>query len=219
MNHREEIIERLRRSIQTMDVAMALEATRSAIDEGMRPDEIINDGLGCGMEEIGRRFDSAELYLPQVVAASKVMEAVLASLGPTMPDSDAVLKGTVVMGTVKGDVHEIGKNLCCAMLRGAGFRVVDLGNDVPTQEFINEALRVDADVIGGSSLMTTTLEAQRWIVEAIDRSGIQCKTSFGGAPCSQAWCDEIGADGYSVTAADMVNVVEGLIAGADNGKV
>jgi methanogenic corrinoid protein MtbC1 len=121
------------------------------------------------------------------------------------------MKGCVVMGTVEGDIHEIGKNVCCAMLRGAGYKVIDAGCDVTAQDFIDAAEENEATVIGGSALMTTTLEAQKELVEYIKELEAPYKAIFGGAPCSKEWCDEIGADGYSETANEIIGLVDKLI--------
>ncbi|MBR4227381.1 MAG: cobalamin-dependent protein [Candidatus Methanomethylophilaceae archaeon] len=206
----EAILADLRKSIETWDFKLAQSATQQAIDAGMPVSEIIGDGLGKGMETIGVRFDKAEIYLPQVVAASKAMEAALGVLKPLMESGSGSLKGTVVMGTVEGDIHEIGKNVCCAMLRGAGYNVIDLGPDVSAMDFMDAAEENNAQVCGGSALMTTTLEAQRELVETIKEMEAPYKAIFGGAPCSQAWCDEIGADGYSETANEIIGLVDKL---------
>ena len=206
----EEILADLRKSVETWDFKLAQSATQQAIDAGMSVGEIIGDGLGKGMETIGVRFDKAEIYLPQVVAASKAMEAALGVLKPLMESGSGSLKGTVIMGTVEGDIHEIGKNVCCAMLRGAGYNVIDLGPDVSAMDFMDAAEENDAQVCGGSALMTTTLEAQRELVETIKEMEAPYKAIFGGAPCSQAWCDEIGADGYSETANEIIGLVDKL---------
>ena len=207
---KEEILADLKTSIETWNIALAQEATQKAIDAGLSVAEIIGDGLGKGMEEVGVRFDKAEIFLPQVVAASKTMEAALKILEPLMTSGTASMKGTVVMGTVEGDIHEIGKNVCCAMLRGAGYKVIDLGPDVTSQDFIDAADENEAQVLGGSALMTTTLEAQRELVQAVKEVEAPYKCIFGGAPCSQEWCDEIGADGYSETANEIIGLVDRL---------
>ncbi len=206
----EEIIADLRKSIETWDFKLAQSATQQAIDAGMSVGDIIGNGLGKGMETIGVRFDKAEIYLPQVVAASKAMEAALGVLKPLMESGAGALKGTVVMGTVEGDIHEIGKNVCCAMLRGAGYNVIDLGPDVSAMDFMDAAEENNAQVCGGSALMTTTLESQRELVETIKEMDAPYKAIFGGAPCSQEWCDEIGADGYSETANEIIGLVDKL---------
>ena len=207
---KEEILADLKTSIETWNIALAQEATKKAIDENIPIAEIIGDGLGKGMEVVGVRFDKAEIFLPQVVAASKTMELALKILEPLMSKGDGSMKGTVVMGTVEGDIHEIGKNVCCAMLRGAGYKVIDLGPDASAQDFIDAADENEAQIIGGSALMTTTLEAQRELVEAVKEVEAPYKCIFGGAPCSQEWCDEIGADGYSATANEIIGLVDKL---------
>lgn len=207
---KEEILADLKTSIETWNIALAQEATQKAIDAGLSVAEIIGDGLGKGMEEVGVRFDKAEIFLPQVVAASKTMELALKILEPLMTAGAGSLKGCVIMGTVEGDIHEIGKNVCCAMLRGAGYKVIDLGPDVTSQDFIDAADENEAQVLGGSALMTTTLEAQRELVEAVKEVEAPYKCIFGGAPCSQEWCDEIGADGYSETANEIIGLVDRL---------
>lgn len=209
----EAILADLKKSVETWDIELAQKATQAAIDAKMPMGEIIGEGLGKGMEVIGDRFDKAEIYLPQVVAASKTMEAALAILKPLMESGQGALKGTVIMGTVEGDIHEIGKNVCCAMLKGAGYNVIDLGPDVSAMDFMDAAEENDAQVCGGSALMTTTLESQRELVETIKEMDAPYKAIFGGAPCSQEWCDEIGADGYSETANEIITLVDKLVKG------
>ncbi|MCQ2078699.1 MAG: cobalamin-dependent protein [archaeon] len=184
---------------------------------GVAPDRILMEGLSRGMNEISDRFDRGDLYLPQVMAASKVMDDVMAVLSPHL-DGDGVsrYKGTVVMGSVEGDIHEIGKNICIAMLRGARFRVIDLGSDVSPEEFIEAARENSADFIGGSALMTTTLEAQRKLVQALRENGCVAVTLFGGAPCSQSWVDEIGGDAYSASGHEMVLLVNRMVENRPN---
>ena len=197
----------LKKSIETWDLKLAKTATEAAIAEKIPVSEIIGDGLGKGMEVIGVRFDKAEIYLPQVVAASKAMEVALKVLEPVMAAGDGALKGTVIFGTVEGDIHELGKNVCCAMLRGAGYNVIDLGPDVSAMDFMDAAEENDAQVLAGSALMTTTLESQRELVQTRDEMEAPYKCIFGGAPCSQEFCDEIKADGYSETANDIIGLV------------
>ncbi len=208
----EQILADLKKSVETWDIKLAQEATQAAIDAKIDIGTIIGDGLGKGMEVIGDRFDKAEIYLPQVVAASKTMEAALKILEPLMTAGAGGLKGTVIMGTVEGDIHEIGKNVCCAMLRGAGYKVIDLGPDVSAMDFVDAADENEAQIIGGSALMTTTLESQREVVETVKEMEAPYKCIFGGAPCSQEWCDEIGADGYSETANEIIGLVDKLVA-------
>lgn len=203
MSNKKELLAACQKAVETWDVALAKTATEAASAAGIEPAEIIADGLGKGMEAIGVRFDKAEIYLPQVVAASKAMGVGLNVLLPLMAGKPSAMRGTIVFGTVEGDIHEIGKNVCCAMLRGAGFNVIDLGPDVSPQSFIDAAEENDAQIIAGSALMTTTLEVQRDVVQAVKENGGKYKTIFGGAPCSQEWCDSIGADGYSENGAEI----------------
>lgn len=208
----EAILADLQKSVETWDIKLVQSATQAAIDAKIPVGVIISDGLGKGMEAVGVMFDKAEIYLPQVVAASKTMEVALKLLEPLMQSGEGSLRGTVIMGTVEGDIHEIGKNVCCAMLRGAGYNVIDLGPDASAMDFMDAAEENDAQVVGGSALMTTTLESQREIVETIKEMDAPYKAIFGGAPCSQEWCDEIGADGYSETANEIIELVNKLVA-------
>jgi len=208
---KDKIIADLKTAVETWNIALVQEATKAALSEKIDPKELIEFGLGKGMETIGVRFDAAEIYLPQVVAASKTMEVALKMLEPVMGAGSSGLRGTIIMGTVEGDIHEIGKNVCCAMLRGAGFNVIDLGPDVTAESFLDAAEENDAQICGGSALMTTTLEGQRELVNAIKENEAPYKAIFGGAPCSKEWCDEIGADGYSETAGEIVELAKKLL--------
>lgn len=211
MSDKAKLLAECKKAVESWNPVLAKTATEAAIAAGLEPKEIIGNGLGKGMEVIGDRFDKAEIYLPQVIAASKAMETGLNVLVPHMEGKSDAMKGTVIMGTVEGDIHEIGKNVCCAMLRGAGYSVYDLGPDVSPQAFIDSAEEHNADVIGGSALMTTTLEVQKDVVLAVKEDGGKYKTIFGGAPCSQEWVDSIGGDGYSENGAEIIKLVNGLM--------
>ncbi|MGE0014625.1 MAG: B12-binding domain-containing protein [Candidatus Methanomethylophilaceae archaeon] len=211
MADKKTILEDLKKSIETWNPQKAKEATNAAIAAGMSVAEIIGDGLGKGMEVIGVRFDKAEIYLPQVVAASKTMTAALEILLPLISKGEGSLRGTVIMGTVEGDIHEIGKNVCVAMLQGAGYNVIDVGCDVSPQAFLDAADENEAQVIGASALMTTTLEIQKELVEAIKEVEAPYKCIVGGAPCSREWAEEIHADGYSETANEIIGLVASLV--------
>ena len=207
----EAILADLKKSVETWDIELAQKATQAAIDAKMPMGEIIGDGLGKGMEVIGDRFDKAEIYLPQVVAASKTMEAALAILKPLMESGQGALKGTVIMGTVEGDIHEIGKNVCCAMLRGAGYKVIDIGPDADAMKFMDAADENDADILAGSALMTTTLESQRELVQTRNEMENRAKVIVGGAPCSKEFAAEIESDGYSATANEVIALCDSLV--------
>lgn len=206
-----DILNDLRDSIIEMDFGRASAAARSALAAGMDPAVIIDEGLGKGMERISDEFNEGKIFLPQILAASMAMEAALQEITPVLEKNAGKLKGIIVMGSVQGDIHEIGKSVCCAMLRGAGYKVIDLGADVSPDKFIDAARENHADIIGASALMTTTLVAQKDIIRHIKEENESFKTAVGGAPCSQEWCDEIGADGYSASASDIVALVDRML--------
>ncbi|MCL2711690.1 MAG: corrinoid protein [Methanomassiliicoccaceae archaeon] len=211
MSDNEKILRDLKESVETWNLKLAESATKMAIEAGIEPRAIVQNGLGKGMETIGERFDKAEIYLPQVVAASKTMELALKLLAPLMQAGENVLRGTVIMGTVEGDIHEIGKNVCCAMLRGAGYKVMDLGPDVSPDKFMDAGAEHKADVLGGSALMTTTMQVQGELVKAVKEADASFKVIVGGAPVTQKWCDQINADGYSENGAEIVELVNKLM--------
>lgn len=200
-----ELLRAVARAVSRWDADEAEDAVREALREGVDPARIVSEGLRRGMDDVCARFDRAEIYLPQVTAASRAMEAAMAALPPS-----SCTRAAIVMGTVRGDIHDIGRRVCCAMLTVAGYKVVDLGHDVAAERFIEAAENSGASVIGASALMTTTLPAQREVVLRAKESGERLMTVFGGATCTREWCDEIGADGYSACASDMVALVEGI---------
>lgn len=210
MRNREEIFEDLSRSVSTWDIALTERSVTEALKAGIAPAEIISRGLGDGMDQVGIAFNEGKVYLPQVVAASKAMGLALEILRPHMGSDEKVGLGTVVMSSVNGDIHEIGKNVCCAMLRGAGYNVIDMGCDRTAEEIIDCAKTKMADFIGASALMTTTLIAQKDLVEAVKSAGLDFKVVIGGAPCSQQWCEEIGANGYSANGSEIVALVKSI---------
>ncbi|WP_026068678.1 cobalamin B12-binding domain-containing protein [Methanomassiliicoccus luminyensis] len=213
MSKNDEILGRLKKSIETWDVKLAETAAKEALDAGIKPGDAVENGLGKGMETISALFDEAKIYLPQVLAASTAMEAALKVLGPAMSGGVASAKGTVVLGTVHGDIHEIGKNVVAAMLRGAGYKVVDLGRDVPAEKFIEAADENKAKVVGASALMTTTMVVQKEIVDLVKEGSVNIKTIFGGAPASEEWVASIGGDKYCPSGAQAVEMVNGLMKG------
>jgi len=173
----------LKKSIETWDVKLAESAAKQALDANIAPGEAVEYGLGKGMETISLRFDEAEIFLPQVLAASKAMEAAMKIFEPAMVGGATASRGTVVLGTVLGDIHEIGKNVVAAMLKGAGFNVLDVGRDVAPEKFIEAAKESKANVVGASALMTTTVVVQKDIVDQLKAENVNVKTIFGGAAC------------------------------------
>jgi trimethylamine corrinoid protein len=212
MSRKEEILNRLKIAVETWNIELAGFAAKQALEYGIDPTEAIVNGLGEGMVSISARFDEAKIFLPQVLAASKAMEAALEVFAPVMKGSPVQTNGTVVIGTVQGDVHEIGRHVVCAFLRGARYTVIDLGRDVPSENFIEAAIRFKADVVGASALMTTTMVGQAQIVELIKEAGLNnIKTIFGGAPCTQRWVDSIGGDAYCPSGGEVVATIEKLL--------
>lgn len=198
----------IQKSLETWDLDLMKVSVQNALSAGIDPETIISEGLSKGMDEISKRFDEGSIYLPQVLAASKVMDAAMEMLSKEINSGSEKYKGVVVMGTVAGDIHEIGKNVCIAMLRGARYKVVDLGPDVSPEEFIKAVKDNSADAVGGSALMTTTLDMQRRMVKEKDEDGCKVLMLFGGAPCTPEWVRSIKGDGYSSSGRDMVLLLD-----------
>ena len=183
-----------------------------AIKDGVGPRDILNDGLLAGMSVIGERFKKNEVYVPEVLIAARAMKAGMSVLQPELASAGVEPIGVAVIGTVKGDLHDIGKNLVGMMLEGAGFKVVDIGIDCEPQKFVDAAKENKASVIGVSALLTTTMTNMKAVVEAVKAGGGSAKVMVGGAPVTQAFCDEIGADGYAPDAASAADLAKSLAA-------
>lgn len=179
------------------------ELVQAQVDAGTTAKEILEKGLMAGMDVVGRRFKANEIYVPEVLIAARAMAAGTEILKPLLVGEDVKPVGTIVIGTVKGDLHDIGKNLVKMMLEGKGFTVVDLGTDVPADRFISAADENDAQIIACSALLTTTMTEMKSVVEAADKAGARDKYKImvGGAPVTQQYCDSIGADAYASDAA------------------
>ena len=175
-------------------------------------DEILNAGLIGAMDEVGKKFSAGELYVPEMLMAAKAMKAGLKVLKPHLSSESVDSKGTIIIGTVKGDLHDIGKNLVAMMMEGAGFDVVDLGVDIDADKFVKAAVEHNAGVVAISALLTTTMPAMEATVIAVKEAGIAAKTIIGGAPVTEAYADQIGADGYSDDAPGAVELVRKLVA-------
>ena len=183
-----------------------------ALGEGAAPGDVLNEGLLAGMSVIGERFKKNEVYVPEVLIAARAMKAGMEILQPQLAAAGVEPIGVAVVGTVKGDLHDIGKNLVCMMLEGAGFKVVDAGIDCDPQKFVDVATEHSAAVIGVSALLTTTMTNMKSVVEAVKASDLSTKVMIGGAPVTQAFCDEIGADGYAPDAASAADLAKTLTA-------
>ena len=190
------------------------ELTRQVIEQGLPPKRILDDGLIAGMNTVGERFKAHEIFLPEVLLAAKAMYAGMNELKPLLIAEGIPSLGKVVIGSVRGDLHDIGKNLVGIMLKGAGFEVIDLGNDVRPEALVSAAKEHDAPVIGMSALLTTTMPAMREVVDLLRKEGLdrKIKTIIGGAPVSESYAREIGADAYAFDAANAVDRVKSLVA-------
>jgi 5-methyltetrahydrofolate--homocysteine methyltransferase len=184
----------------------------AAIKEGVSPAEILTKGLIAGMAVIGERFKKNEIYVPEVLIAARAMHAGMDELKPLLAKSGVEPKGVFAIGTVKGDLHDIGKNLVKMMVEGAGYKVIDLGVDVPAEKFV-QAAKDGAQIIAMSALLTTTMTAMKTTIDALKAAGVRdsIKTMVGGAPLTQSYADEIGADGYAPDAASAVDKANELI--------
>jgi 5-methyltetrahydrofolate--homocysteine methyltransferase len=182
-----------------------------ALDEGLSAETVLNDGLIAGMSVVGERFRRNIIYVPEVLISARAMKAGMAILEPILTESGVEPIGTVILGTVKGDLHDIGKNLVGMMLQGGGFAIQDLGTDVSAERFIAAIREHNAKLIGMSALLTTTMPYMAKVVTAIKEAGLDgVSTMVGGAPVSQKYADDIGADGYAPDAASAVELAKRL---------
>ena len=194
--------------------------TRQALDDGFSANTILDDGLVAGMAIVGVKFRDNVIFVPEVLVAARAMKAGMAHVEPILSASGIEPVGKVVMGTVKGDLHDIGKNLCIMMLRGAGFTVEDLGVDTSPDEFMDAVMEHDAQLLGMSALLTTTMPNMGRTIEAFEEAGLRefVKIMVGGAPVSQEFADDMGADGYGKDAIDCVDLARRLLGFEDFAK-
>ena len=178
------------------DAAKCKELTLKLIDGGAGPIEILNKGLYVGMESVGEKFKSGEMFIPEVLRAANAMHVSMDVLSPLLTETEEISKGTVVLGTVKGDLHDIGKNLVRMMLEGGGFNVIDIGIDIPAEKFVEEVKKNKAKVLGVSTLLTMTMPSMDDVVKAVraDNETKDVKIIIGGAPVTRQYADSIGAD-------------------------
>ena len=189
-----------------------VELTNEALADGTDVKSILQDGLIAGMNTIGTRFKNNEVYVPEVLIAARAMNAAMDILEPKLAEAGVEPIAKVVVGTVKGDLHDIGKNLVGMMLKGGGFMVIDGGIDVSAEKFVELAKENGAELIAMSALLTTTMPQMAEVVKAAKEAGIDVKCLIGGAPVTQAYADEIGADGYAPDAASAVDLARAIIA-------
>ena len=195
------------------DEALAVQITNEALARGADPSELITRGMIPAMDEVGRLFEAQEFYVPELLLAGRAMKASLEPLRPLLAASGAQPTGRVVLGTVKGDLHDIGKNLVGSMLEGAGFEVHDIGIDVPPAKFVDAVRSHTPHILALSALLTVTMPEMKKVIEALIQSGIrgQVKVLIGGAPVTRQFADQIGADGYGDNASSAVTVARSLL--------
>ena len=197
--------------VVTFNLTAVVEGTKKEIEAGTSVETILNDGFIAAMGEVGRLFSEGELFVPEMLQSAKAMKAGLKILKPYLGAGAAISRGTVVIGTVKGDLHDIGKNLVAMMLEGGGFTVIDLGVDVETEKFIAAAKENGANVVALSALLTTTMPTMEAAIQAIKQAGLSVGTMVGGAPVTQNFAQKIGADGFSDNAPGAVETARRLI--------
>jgi 5-methyltetrahydrofolate--homocysteine methyltransferase len=189
-------------------------ATEKALAEGLSAQEILNDGLIAGMDQVGHDFKAGDLFIPEVLISAKAMHAGLEVLRPILAESGTPMMGKMVIGTVAGDLHDIGKNLVAMMMEGAGFEIVDLGTDVSPEKFVEAVRSEGAGLLGMSALLTTTMPSMQTTIEALTEAGLRDKVKVlvGGAPVTADFADKVGADAYAPDAASAVDTARSLIA-------
>lgn len=210
-----ELFQAMAQSIIDGETEDAEALARQAVEQGIDPLQAINQGFVVGLDEVGEQFGCGEMFLPDLVQAAEAMKAAVAILEPEMARLGAAreMLGKVVIGTVEGDIHDIGKTLVATMLSAAGFQVYDMGVNVPTMTLVEKVREVEADIVGVSALLTTTMTKQRDVIEALDDMGLrpQVKVMVGGAPVTEDWVNAIGADGYNKDAVGAVTVAKKLM--------
>ena len=206
-------LDEIAQSLKGTDVSRTADLTRMAIEEGLSAMDILNKGLLPGMQIIGEQFRSDEIFLPEVLFAGKAMKGAMALLKPAFQKEGAAFRGKVAIGTVKDDIHDIGKNLVIMMLEGNGWEVTDLGIDVPAEQFCSAVRENDLDILGLCALLTTTAPRLKEVIDALEAEGLRgkVKVMVGGAIVTQDLADEIGADGYASNAVEAVALADSLL--------
>ncbi|GAG38138.1 unnamed protein product [marine sediment metagenome] len=208
-----EIYEAAMEAIVKGDAALAAEMAKKGLSEGIDPLELLNKGFIPGINKVGDLFDVGTLFLPELILSAKAMQNATDIINAAIPENDRQVQGRFLIGTVEGDVHDIGKTIVVSLLKANGFEVRDLGRDVSTDRFIKEADDFKADIVGSSSLLTTTMSAQKKLEDELKKAGLKerYKTMVGGAPVTQRWANRIGADAYAENATVCVRVAKELL--------
>jgi methylmalonyl-CoA mutase cobalamin-binding domain/chain len=212
MTH-EEILQQLYDDTLVGKAPEVREGVERGLEDGLEPERMLYDALIPSLEEVGARFERGDYFVPEMLIAARAMQGALDILRPLLAETGATTIGTFLMGTVKGDVHDIGKNLCNIMLEGAGFTVVDLGVNVAPEKFVEEVERVEPDIVGFSAFLTTTMPMFKANINALEKAGMRDRVivMVGGAPVTQEYADAVGADGYSADASSAVKKAKELI--------
>src|SRR5256884_7803645 len=213
MTH-EEILKTLYDETLVGNAPAVVDGVNDGLEAGIEPERILYDALIPSLEEVGARFERGDYFVPEMLIAARAMQGALDILRPLLAETGAASTGTFLMGTVKGDVHDIGKNLCNIMLEGAGFTVIDLGVNVPPEKFVEEIEKGKPDIVGFSAFLTTTMPMFKANINALEKSGLrdQVIVMVGGAPVTQADADAVGADGYAADASTAVRKAKELLA-------
>ena len=208
-----EILKEVATNVERGDSASVKESVRKAISQNLTAEEILKEGLIKGMESVGRKFKRNEIFIPEVLIATRAMKAGMDIIRPLLTESGFKTKGKIVIGTVKGDLHDIGKNIVSMMLEREGYEIIDLGIDVPKERFIEIIKKENPEVVGMSALLTTTMSYMREVMEAVDEQNLKKRTKIiiGGAPVTQSYADDIKADGYAADASSAMALVRNLL--------
>jgi 5-methyltetrahydrofolate--homocysteine methyltransferase len=208
-----EILEQISTAVIEGDLGEIVDLTEDALDDGLSADQILNEGLMPGMDYVGVEFKAGNMFVPEVLRSAKTMQYSMDILKPLLAESGIKMVGKVLLGTVKGDLHDIGKNLVGMMCEGAGFEVKDIGKDVAPEDFVAAVKEFEPDVVGMSALLTTTMRAMESTIKVLEEAGLRDKVKImiGGAPVTQAFADQIGADGYASNAASASELAKKLV--------
>lgn len=209
----EDVLKKLFDAVLEGDFDGVATNVQASLEAGLDPGVILNDGMIAAMREVGARFEAGDYYVPEMLIAARAMQSGMSLLKPHLQKTERKSNGKVLMGTVKGDLHDIGKNLVSLMLEGAGYEIIDLGVDVPAEEFVRKVIEIKPDIVGMSALLTTTMASMKTTLEALTAAGLrdQVKVIVGGAPVTDAYAQQIEADGFSPDASRAVNVVKALL--------
>jgi 5-methyltetrahydrofolate--homocysteine methyltransferase len=212
------LLEQMKKDLYDGKADKVKAATKKALTDGMPPQDILNSGLIAGMDIVGRDFKAGDLFIPEVLLSAKAMHAGLEVLRPLLAGSRGATMGKIVIGTVQGDMHDIGKNLVSMMLEGAGFEITDLGIDTSPAKFVEAVRAQNAQIVGMAAMLTTTMPVMKTIIEELTKAGLreQVKVLIGGAPVTSAFAKQIGADAYAPDAASAVEVARQLAARIEN---